>query len=118
VGKFCCFKNYLLKAMHLYYKLEGHTPVRVESLHEWGVYMESAQKQVAETIVGDARISTIFTGVDYGFGKKPLVFETTVFGGEHDSLLRRYSTWEEAAKGHDEIVIQVITTKPKFVQAV
>ncbi len=52
-----------------YYKLVGHTPVPVDSLQEWGFDMISGQKLVAETMVGDARISTIFSGFDLTFGE-------------------------------------------------
>ncbi|KKN76361.1 hypothetical protein LCGC14_0370470 [marine sediment metagenome] len=29
-----------------------------------------------------------------------LVFETMIFGGEDDGYQDRYSTWDEAVKGH------------------
>jgi hypothetical protein len=95
-----------------YYKLVGHTPVAVNSLSEWQEYLHSAQNLVAETIVGSSKISTSFSGFDLTFGEPPLLFETMVLGGPHHGRMQRYSTWEQALKGHDDSVIQVMTTMP------
>ncbi|MEH1916650.1 hypothetical protein [Nostoc sp.] len=95
-----------------YYKLVGHTPVAVNSLSEWQEYLHSAQNLVAETIVGSSKISTSFSGFDLTFGEPPLLFETMVLGGPHHGRMQRYSTWEQALKGHDDTVIQVMTIMP------
>jgi hypothetical protein len=95
-----------------YYKLVGQTPVPVASLSEWQDYLRSADHQIAETIVGDAKISTNFSGFDLTFGEPPLLFETMVLGGPHHGRMQRYSTWLEAVKGHDATVIEVMTTSP------
>lgn len=55
------------------------------------------------------RVSTIFLGTDHSFGGDvPILFETMVFPdgewGEIDS--NRYATYEEALKGHKEMVKQ------------
>ena len=100
----------------LYYILVGHTPVAVNSLSEWQNYLHSVQHSglhlVAETIVGDAKISTSFSVFDLTFGEPPLLFETMVLGGPHHRRMQRYSTWEQARNGHDDTVIQVMTTSP------
>lgn len=37
------------------------------------------------------RVSTVWLGIDYNFGRGPLaIFETMIFGGEHDIDCRRY----------------------------
>ena len=99
-----------------YYKLVGHTPVAVNSLSEWLDYLHSAQDSakhlVAETTVGSSKISTTFSGFDLTFGDPPLLFETMVLGGPHHGRMQRYSTWSEARFGHDDTVIQVMTTSP------
>jgi hypothetical protein len=48
------------------------------------------------------RISTVFLPFDYSFGrsKTPILFETMVFGGDHDDEMERYHTWEQAETGH------------------
>ena len=64
-----------------------------------------ADRVVAKDQCGNAKVSTVFLGVDYDFtGKKPLLFETMVFGGPYDGEEQRYSTWEEAEEGHKKVV--------------
>jgi hypothetical protein len=50
----------------------------------------------------DVLVSTVFLFMDYGFDGTPLLFETMIFGGQHDQYCMRYSTWEEAELGHEE----------------
>jgi hypothetical protein len=46
-------------------------------------------------------VSTVFLGLDHSFGEgPPQLFETMIFGGEHDEYQERYSTWDEAEAGH------------------
>jgi hypothetical protein len=48
-------------------------------------------------------VSTVFLGLDHQWGDgPPLVFETMIFGGEHDQYQERYSTWDEAEAGHKQ----------------
>ncbi len=63
-------------------------------------------RRVAETSIDEFRISTVFLGLDHGFGKgDPLLFETMVFSPEGDPLqMNRYFTWEEAKEGHRAFV--------------
>jgi hypothetical protein len=59
--------------------------------------------------IGDYYISTVWIGIDHGFGLgAPLIFETMVFRGEESDLAcERYSTEEEAIEGHKRMVEQV-----------
>lgn len=83
------------------YILKDKKPIRVEEeeADQWCRTTDTvviAKTQVSENV----EISTVFLGVDYSFGYgNPLVFETMIFGGEHDTMGWRYSTWEEAEKG-------------------
>jgi hypothetical protein len=63
-------------------------------------------RRVAATEVGEARVSTVFLGLDHNFfgSGPPLLYETLVFGGSMDSEMRRYATRAEALVGHDEVV--------------
>ncbi len=61
-------------------------------------------KEVARLKEGDILISTVWLGLDHGFGKRRLIFESMVFGGPYDQLQWRYSSEEEAQKGHDILV--------------
>jgi len=88
------------------YKLEGHTPVPVTSMEEWAKTFDIDNRRVALTEMpnGD-RISTVFLAMDHGWRSPvPILFETMIFGGEHDQYCERYATWEEAEEGHKRAV--------------
>lgn len=63
-------------------------------------------RRVDRTTVGeDVSVSTVHLGLDHNWGDgPPLIFETMVFGGEHDQWCDRYSTEEQAQQGHDAVV--------------
>ena len=54
-------------------------------------------------------VSTVFLGLDHNFfwGGPPLVFETLVFGGPLDQEMDRYSTYDEAVRGHEAMCERV-----------
>ena len=88
--------------------VDGRTPVEEPDLRIWGLYMERADRQVRDTRQGDTRVSTVFLGLDYQFGKgRPILFETMCFGGLIEGEGERYSTWGEAVEGHDRWVKKV-----------
>ena len=80
-----------------YYKLDGHTPV------PWRDSIEafSGDHRVALTEHDGIKVSTVFLVVDHAWEGGPLLFETMIFGGEHDEYQWRYSTWDEAVVGHE-----------------
>lgn len=88
-----------------HYILKGKTPVKVD-LMTWATWFEKAERHVAETGIRDRLstkpyISTVFLGLDHSFGDgPPLLFETMIFGGEHDQWQERCSTWDEAEAMH------------------
>lgn len=88
------------------YILEGHKIVACDNLFEWAQWFENADRRVAETILGDVRISTVFLGLNHSFGsvlnhnRVPLVFETMIFGGILNLEMERYPTWQDAEEGH------------------
>ena len=61
----------------------------------WGRFFEDINnRRVAEDSIDGARISTVFLGIDHNFGEgEPLLFETMISGGEHDTYVERCSTW-------------------------
>lgn len=69
------------------------------------------RRQVLATKVGpEAVVSTVFLGLDHNYGDgPPILFESMVFGGEHDSFQMRYCTMEEAKSGHEYIVSKLQT---------
>jgi hypothetical protein len=90
------------------YILEGKTPVRVD-VDTWGKWLNTDKRIVAKTDIGDVQVSTVFIGLDHSFGSggPPLLFETMIFGGEHDQYQSRCSTWDEAEIEHAEAVAMV-----------
>lgn len=84
------------------YILDGHTPIPVASLEEWARAFETMDRHVAKTQIGEVGVSTVFLGIDHNFGDgPPLLFETMIFGGEHDEWQERCSTWREAEEQHE-----------------
>lgn len=85
------------------YILVDRIPVAEPHLLKWGQWMQSADRRVAETMVEGVRVSTVFLGLDHGWGGKgpPVIFETMIFGGEHNQDYQtRCCTWDEAEKMH------------------
>jgi len=71
----------------------------------WSLWFEKAERHVAQDYVGQLWVSTVFLGLDHNFGGggPPLLFETMIFSDELEMesiTCNRYSTWEEAEKGH------------------
>lgn len=48
--------------------------------------------------VGDRRVSTVFMGIDHGFGEGPVLWETMIF--PEAELCGRYGSHSEAVEGH------------------
>jgi hypothetical protein len=88
------------------YILEGKMPKLVEDVLEWGRWFETADRHVAKTVLPNGvKVSTVFLGLDHSFsGGQPILFETMIFGGEHDQYQERYHTWEKAELGHKRAV--------------
>ena len=103
-----------------YYTLVNHQPVAIEKPSEWvnemarRMWMAKRSSdidpwRVAETNIGDVRISTVFLGLDHSFSGDgpPVLFETMIFGGRLDEFQDRCCTWDEAEAMHAEAVRQV-----------
>jgi hypothetical protein len=82
---------------------------------KWMRWMDQNDRVLAAEGVGrQAVIRTMFTGQDeserhvYDYAaKKPLLFETTVFGGELDACQARYADKKSALEGHAKMVERV-----------
>jgi hypothetical protein len=84
----------------------------------WSRWVETADRVIARTTVtnettgGQVKVLTVFIGVDHQFVEgPPILFETVVAGGQRDKTVERYSTIEEARRGHAAIV-ESITRGP------
>ena len=66
---------------------------------EW-IEKNPEKKAVKQEYVGDVRISTVFLGLDHAAEIAPVLWETMIFGGEHDQYMDRYTSYEDALEGH------------------
>ena len=87
--------------------LDGHKVKPVKDVIEWAQQFEGMNRRVEITEVGKVKVSTVFLGLDHGFGGTPQWFETMVFGGKLDQEQERYGTWDEAEAGHRAMVARV-----------
>ncbi len=96
--------------MSKWYKLnDDHTTEQV-SLYDYALWNKDNDKNIVigkYKIGKDIEVSTVFLGLDHCYTEcnKPLLFETMVFGGEHDQFMSRYETYEKAVEGHNKAVI-------------
>ena len=93
------------------YVLDGHEPKRERDLIRWATWFEHADRIVARTVQDDVSVSTVFLGLDHGFGGKRLLFETMVFGNYSEGDGERYATWDEAVEGHKRWVKRVFAPR-------
>lgn len=85
------------------YILDGKNPKPIYDLMEWAEWYGKANRVVKQTAIEEAEVSTVFLSMDhnFGFSDSPVLFETMIFGGEHDGYQERYSTWDQAEAGHE-----------------
>lgn len=101
--------------MHHHWILdEHHQPVLVD-LMTWARWYEGDgasmdHRRVAFTeLAPGIEVSTVFLGIDhsFGFGDRPLLFESMAFTDYGGDQCDRYATWEEAEAGHARMVEEV-----------
>ena len=81
---------------------ENNKPIRstIVDCGEW-LQKNPERKAVKQEYVGDVRISTVFLGLDHVWNSDiPVLWETMIFGGEHDQYMDRYTSYEDAIEGH------------------
>lgn len=82
-------------------------PLVCNDLMTWARWFQTADRKLATETIGDSTISTVFLGLDHGFGGKPLLWETMVFGGKLDGEQHRCETRAEATRMHKRMVERV-----------
>lgn len=95
----------------LYILDENHKPLAPKSIEQWSKWRKDDNNvQVALSTFSWGRVSTIFLGKDYSSSpnQEAQLFETMVFGGEHNGKFWRYSTWEQAVIRHKEVCIWIL----------
>jgi len=100
--------------MSRYFILENGEPVPAADMRTWALWFEdvsrSMTRHVGDDTIGEARVSTVFLGMDHSWGDgPPLIFETMVFGGPLDGEQERYPTTDEAIAGHAAMCERVRT---------
>lgn len=94
-----------------HYILVNKIPKEV-SLMEWAEWIGNSNRIVKQTHLTDnIMVSTVFLGIDHSFDDgDPILFETMIFGGKHNEYQERYTTWDDAIKGHSR-ACQMILSK-------
>ncbi|MNR23201.1 hypothetical protein D3C85_1402080 [compost metagenome] len=99
-----------------FYVLEGGKVVETEDPYVMEKALRTGSNSVAHTRINDEyRVSTMLMGRDmnvHGIMFPDLdvpqhLFETCVLGGPNGVDITRYSTFDEAQKGHEEICEQI-----------
>lgn len=98
------------------YKLggDGKTPILLpegeypQDAREW----KNPARTVGSTeITPDIRVSTVFLCLDHSHSHDPndppVLWETMVFGGESDGFQERYTSWDDAYAGHQDVVAKL-----------
>lgn len=81
---------------------ENNKPVKstIVDYSEW-IHKNPERKAVKQEHIDDVFISTVFLGLDHAWDSDvPLLWETMIFGGEHDQYMDRYTSYEDALEGH------------------
>lgn len=87
------------------YILDGKTPVLEPDFIKWAKWYEKSERHVKNDYLPNGiHVSTVFLGLDHGYDGTVLLFETMIFGGEHNEYQERYETWDEAEAGHQKAI--------------
>ena len=77
-------------------------------LQEWAAFLEQknpSNRVIKQEDVNGVYISTVFLGLNHGFGGHDKWFETMVFARDRepteDEYQKRYETYDEAIAGHE-----------------
>lgn len=87
----------------MYYILDENKRVQPATMEEFAAFInanDGENKLVRQIEILGYDVSTVFLGLDHSFdqGGEPIVFETMIFGSEHE-YAERYKTYEEAMAG-------------------
>lgn len=92
-----------------YYILdENNKPIKSNNVLQWAAWFEGetnrivVQDRFKDIDDNEVLVSTVFIGVDVMDepNHAPYLWETMIFGGEHDQYQDRYCTYDDAVEGH------------------
>lgn len=88
------------------YKLDGRDVVQLTDTEIINDIYPLVKTIAYTDISGGVYVSTIFLSCSSRKNAlgMPLLFETMVLGGEHDEYTRKYATYDDAEKGHQETI--------------
>ena len=95
------------KTTGMYYLLDkDKKPYKVTLKESYKLYDDRDMKITKQDKVGDVRVSTVFLGLDHAWigEPSPILWETMIFGGEHDQYQERYTSHEDALAGHQRAI--------------
>jgi hypothetical protein len=88
----------------MWYTLDNNNkPIAAASVIEAAKWLDEnlERKVVKQDYIGDILVSTVFLGLDHAWNSDiPVLWETMIFGGEHDQYQERYTSHEDALEGH------------------
>ena len=89
-----------------HYILKDKLPILASHIEYLNWADNSLDVAVKQQHVGKIYISTVFLGFDHSWGDapKPILWETMIFGSKYGFYQDRYSTYDEALKGHKAAV--------------
>jgi hypothetical protein len=92
---------------------ENNKPIR-STIVDCGEWLEENPERKAvkqENVNDDIHVSTVFLGLDHAWNSGiPVLWETMIFGGEHDQYQERYTSYEDALEGH-QIALNLVNQK-------
>lgn len=98
----------------IFYILDANNNPVPSTVEGWGEWSKNwARKVVGRTYLnadwdnpaGEVNISTVFLGMDHGWGEGlPVLWETIIFEGEHDQYQERYTSLADAKAGHQKAI--------------
>ena len=82
---------------------DNNKPVEAEDIKKYVDWEEANPEKriVKQEHIGDVYVSTVFLGLNHAWNSPiPMLWETMIFGGEHDQYMDRYTSYEDAVEGH------------------
>lgn len=95
-----------------WYSLDEHgEPVWIDRADTHEAFGDP-RRLVAQQMLGDVRVSTVFLVLDHSSDDgDPVLWETMIFGGKHDGYQERYTSRAAALAGH-ETAVNLVLNEP------
>ena len=99
-----------------HYILDEHGEPKAVDLVTWAYWFEASTNNRTRVIAQDkdesgettVMVSTVFLGLDHNWGDgPPILWETLVLGGDLDGEMTRYSSRDDAMRGHQDMCAKV-----------